>query len=38
MLCDVCNTLLGHANDDPERLIRAISYLTPPLVQLVREV
>ena len=27
LLCKTCNTGLGHFNDDPEMLLRAIHYL-----------
>jgi len=29
-LCHSCNTILGHANDDPEILRKLIGYLTAP--------
>jgi hypothetical protein len=27
LLCNSCNVLIGHANDDPKRLIQACLYL-----------
>jgi hypothetical protein len=29
ILCQHCNLMLGHAQDNPERLLAAIAYLTP---------
>lgn len=28
LLCDSCNLLLGHANDDPDIILAALKYLT----------
>lgn len=32
LLCTKCNTALGHFNDDPALLMRAIDYLTKSIV------
>lgn len=29
ILCSHCNLMLGHAQDDPERLLNALAYLKP---------